>query len=102
MKTKYMPGPWFTSGPWMIQASGDYPLPHYIAEVKRPPGCDTATREANANLIAAAPDLLAALESLFEQCAMVHRHWGDGDNSKEADAAQAAGRAAIAKARGAP
>ena len=51
-------------------------------------------------LIAAAPDLLAALEGLFEQCAMVHKKWGDGANGKEADAAQAAARAAIAKAKG--
>ena len=56
--------------------------------------------KANAAIIAAAPDLLAALEGLVEQCAMVHKHWGDGANGKESDAAQAAGRAAIAKARG--
>ena len=58
--------------------------------------------DANARLIAAAPELLASLESLFEHCAMVHRHWGEGSNQKEADAAQAAARAAIAKAKGAP
>lgn len=53
-----------------------------------------------ARLIAAAPDLLASLEALFEHCAMVHKHWGDGSNQKEADAAIKAGRAALQKARG--
>jgi hypothetical protein len=31
---------------------------------------------------------------------MIHRVWGDGSNQKEADAAIAAGKAAIAKAEG--
>lgn len=56
--------------------------------------------EANARLIAAAPDLLDALERLFENCAMVHNRWGDNCNQKEADAAIATARAAIAKAKG--
>jgi hypothetical protein len=55
---------------------------------------------ANARLIAAAPDLLDALKGLFEHCTMIHRVWGDGSNRKEADAAIAAGKAAIAKAEG--
>ena len=46
------------------------------------------------------PDLLAALEGLMEHCAMVHKHWGENSNAREADAAQDAARAAIAKARG--
>lgn len=55
-------------------------------------------REANARLIAAAPELLAALEALFANCSMIHNVWGDGCNRKQADAAIAAARAAIAKA----
>ena len=55
---------------------------------------------ANARLIAAAPELLDALKGLFEHCTMIHRAWGDGSNQKEADAAIAAGKAAIAKAEG--
>jgi len=31
--------------------------------------------DANAALIAAAPDLLAALVGLFEHCALIHKHW---------------------------
>jgi hypothetical protein len=44
------------------------------------------------------PELLAALSDLFKHCAMVHRHWGEGSNQKESDAAIAAARAALAKA----
>ena len=47
-----------------------------------------------------APDLLKALEDLFEQCSMVHTRWGEGSNQIEADAAVTAGRAIIAKAKG--
>jgi hypothetical protein len=56
--------------------------------------------EASINIHRAASDLLAALEGLFEHCAMIHKHWGDGDNQKEANAAIAAARAAIAAAKG--
>lgn len=56
--------------------------------------------EANARLIAAAPDLLAALESLFENCSMIHSQWGEGGNAREADQAITNAKAAIAKARG--
>lgn len=55
---------------------------------------------AECQVAAAAPDLLTAMESLFEHCAMIHNRWGEGCNLKEANAALAAGRAAIAKARG--
>lgn len=55
---------------------------------------------ANARVISAAPAMLAALKALFEHCAMTHKHWGEGSNRREADAAIAAGLAAIAKAEG--
>ena len=42
--------------------------------------------------------LVKALQSLFKHCAMVHKCWGDSDNTKEADAAIKAGEAAIASA----
>ena len=48
----------------------------------------------------AAPEMLAALEGLFEHCAMIHKHWGEGSNQREADQAQERARAAIAKAKG--
>lgn len=56
--------------------------------------------EANARLIAAAPDLLDALERLFEHTAMIHNGWGEIDNTKEANSAIRDARAAIAKAKG--
>lgn len=49
----------------------------------------------NAAVLKAAPALRTALESLFEHCAMPHKHWGEGCNRREADAAIAAGRAAL-------
>jgi hypothetical protein len=68
----------------------------------REPGNGTfgAERDCNARLIAAAPDLLDALEELFAQCAMVNKYGGTAYNQKEATAAIEAGRAAIAKAQG--
>lgn len=59
-----------------------------------------ATVYHGARLISAAPDLLASLESLFEHCVMVHSKWGEGCNQREANAAIAAARAAIASAKG--
>lgn len=61
---------------------------------------DHPQQAGNAALIAAAPDLLAALQALFAECAMIHRYGGEANNQREADAAIAAGRAAIAKATG--
>ena len=55
---------------------------------------------ANARLIAAAPDLLEALEGLFRECVMIHRFGGDADNTRAAREAEEAARAAIRKARG--
>jgi hypothetical protein len=55
-----------------------------------------------ARLIAAAPEMLTVLTALFEQCAMIHKHWGDGGNAKQADAAIEAGRALLARIDGTP
>ena len=43
-------------------------------------------------------ELVTALNGLFKHCAMVHKHWGEGDNTREADNAQEQARAALAKA----
>ena len=57
-------------------------------------------QEPTARLIAAAPELLDALERLFEHTAMVHNRWGESSNTEEADSAIRDARAAIKKARG--
>lgn len=64
MKPKHTPGPWRvvranpspTSGEWMISGS----KPGYLAEVR---DCGSGDVQANARLIAAAPELLAACEA---------------------------------------
>lgn len=53
-----------------------------------------------AQLIASAPELLSALEAVLKECALVHKHWGEGCNLQQAKAAEELARAAIAKARG--
>lgn len=96
-----------TAGPWHIEADriwqeGDNPWPiAYLGE--------GAKRDANARLIAAAPDLLAALESLLASDLI---EWfppspntgglGDWTDALKAKGAPVlAARAAIAKAKGA-
>lgn len=53
---------------------------------------DDGDAKANAAYIAHAanayPKLVEALQGLFEQCAMVHKHWGEGCNRRQADEAQ--------------
>jgi hypothetical protein len=44
-------------------------------------------------------EALAALRGLYEHCAMIHKHWGEGDNTKQANAAQAAGLAVLEKVK---
>jgi hypothetical protein len=44
------------------------------------------------------PELIEALQGLFKYCAMIHKHWGDGDNQKEADNAIKQAKQALAKA----
>lgn len=94
MGTKHTPGPWRyckengspTTGQHMI-AGGK---PGYLAEVR---DCGSGDVEANARLIAAAPELLEALEFLVG-CVS---HGYTNDDAKAISNA----RAAIAKATGA-
>lgn len=89
--SKHTPGPWAVTGPTGTTVCattdrGRYPVA--FAE-----GVSLAQMDANAALIAAAPDLLAACEALYTAVA--------ADLSPKArDEALAAGLAAIAKARG--
>lgn len=97
---KSTPGPWRyvresgspTTGQHMIAGA----RPGYLAEVR---DCGSGDVEANAHLIASAPDLLAALESLLAQADQQNSYYGNpaSDSMKAAiDAAEFA----IAKAKG--
>lgn len=39
--------------------------------------------------------MVKALQGLFEHCSMIHKHWGEGCNQKEADEAIKSARAAL-------
>lgn len=88
-----------TPGPWTHKATaGDHDFAVYPEATGRDVALVRDFNEANARLIAAAPEMLEALQQLYEHCSMVHKHWGDGSNQREADAAIKAGLAAIARA----
>lgn len=87
-----------TPGPWKATDKVGNNIFHIDASTRG--GVAFCDNEANAALIAAAPDLLEAMEALFKECAMVHKYGGEIYNQKEADAAIQAAKAAIAKAKG--
>ena len=90
---KWTPGPWRydrtngspTTGEHMIAGA----KPGYLAEVR---DCGSGDVRANAHLIAAAPDLYAALEAMTARMSLYSGHHDD--------ALTAMGKAALAKARG--
>jgi hypothetical protein len=91
--SKHTPGPWEIQRDsglhiYITQPSDTFNrVPGYYAEVRRFT-TDQSQVEANAHLIAAAPDLLKVLETILECGSVNDQYWVD-------DA-----RAAIAKARG--
>jgi hypothetical protein len=91
--TRHTPGYWHANGTQIIGKRGK--RNQYIADVSRDNGA--AIAKANAVLIAQAPAMLEALELLFEHCVMIHKHWGEGCNQKEADAAIKNAQAILAK-----
>lgn len=103
MTSKHTPGPWVYNRTLVevrYDDGGEYPftvctMPCWTDEYK----CE---RNANARLIAAAPDLLAALEAAVE-CGMVPvSSASEGGANRYSDQVRVADaiRAAIAKARG--
>lgn len=91
-----------TPGPWTITRESDtHPLAIQTAEgtvaYVRHMGRPDPEWQANARLIAAAPELLAALESMVD---MFERHIDGRPGPDDAAARWDDARAAIAKARG--
>lgn len=113
MNTKHTPGPWevVLPGKWRI-GSGygvqartpegpGFPTPSatgYYAMCEPPPhGMDKKSeQEANARLIASAPDLLAALQTLTDHAQETYPHFESERGQRDI----AAALAAIAKAEG--
>jgi hypothetical protein len=108
MTAKYTPGPWIHIPRERDGHADKIAVGHNVfinvgcPHIERPildyPHDNEQT--ANANLIAAAPELLETMKNLFEQCAMIARYGGTDCNTKEADKAILAAKAAIAKAEG--
>lgn len=95
MNAKHTPGPWQSTkckavvksaDYWAIIEEGDESAAWAIAEID----CDREAAEANAKLIAAAPELLAACEAAFS----------DYQSDTFQQPTEALLRAAIAKAKG--
>ena len=84
---EHTPGPWSTIGKWVYDVENPSP----IAQCLRPYGEGAAN--ANARLIAAAPEMLEALELVVQ----AHEWWSGGFSPELMDPV----RAAIAKAKGA-
>ncbi len=92
----------FTPGPWRVRAHTSQPNDRVVVDtfggsvacVYRDMGENEPPREANAHLIAAAPDLYAALEALHRATAILPA------SMDEPGSPQALARAALAKARG--
>lgn len=100
----HTPGPWIVTGGLIgdgraIEAYSGYGAAHTVARAELPPfGSREEQREANAALIAAAPDLLTALTACMERLAIAtEKHFTGyvGDDKLIFNA-----RAAIAKAKG--
>ncbi|WP_313014578.1 hypothetical protein [Brevundimonas sp.] len=74
-----------TPGPWVVTSDGHYVSPgadlsKIVALIFRPNTDQEGERHANARLIAAAPDLLAAL---IEARDALHQHYVDWDGEPE-------------------
>jgi hypothetical protein len=100
---KHTPGPWFAEANdsyWEVNPmnGGDDGIPFSVANVccSSPGYRDGGLQEANARLIAAAPELLEALRELLEDTQHANHDCGDLSYCPVSKA-----RAAIAKATGA-
>ena len=91
--SKHTKGPWEARADWIVGFNGTL----HIATIPR--AFDGDYSEANALLIAAAPDLLQELQNIANAD---YRHWEDGHNTAEEFVLWAKSRArhAIAKIEG--
>jgi hypothetical protein len=103
METKHTPGPWVSTIATETTHKEIFIGP--TDNITIDPLCKLPltnefkpNQQANTKLIAAAPDLLETLQGLFEHCCMIHKHWGENSNNKEADIAIKAALSAIKKA----
>lgn len=72
--TEHTPGPWKIDGTYIVNPLGDTPKGHYsIAECSFHNGA-RAECDANARLIASAPDLLAACLAVSEEATDANRN----------------------------
>ncbi len=98
--SQHTPGPWFNNG--SVIRSGydrDQNVNNYVAQAGSE-SCDYATQHANARLIAAAPDLLKALQATVDE--LIDAGFGASPYGlTKASIGIELGLAAIAKAKGA-
>lgn len=66
MENKFTPGPWTIHNETEIHPENDPNGYHVIADIDPDTDCKGAERKANAQLIAAAPELLENLQQLCE------------------------------------
>jgi hypothetical protein len=96
--TKHTPGPWRAT-PYSVFSTRQDRRTETIVARCRLSVARTAEGLANAHLIAAAPDLLAACEEALEMAEYLSATWGTSHGDNYAEMAERL-RAAIAKARG--
>ena len=113
MKAKHTPGPWTASrmlltkrakdrrSGFIVNGPDSTPLPARICDIRCSPQCAFTEAEANARLISAAPDLLAALQALEKigTAGIVARHETGKPTWNALDAIAGIAGAAIAKAK---
>ena len=99
MNAKHTPGPWTVKSATSVVADGAQ-VASCGFKMGSWPKEDYDTEEANARLIAAAPDLLAACRWLIDQMAEPIHDGGDGGIVSDYARRYADARAAIARATG--
>ncbi len=106
MNAKHTPGPWTADRMFLgnskdrrsgftVNGPDAEPLPVRICDIRCSPEAGFAVSEANARLIAAAPDLLGALNSMLRAF-----EYGKATSFAEWEMSADFARAAIAKAKG--